>query len=127
MSSSEEIEHVVPQLRRFARAASGDKRVADLCVERALAGLLRAVTAEENIEGLSDHKNLYRVVEKELEAEAGGSFEKRAWRALILVYVEEFSVFEAGHILGIEAGNVKDMIASAEAFAEEVMEENLEL
>lgn len=64
---------------------------------------------------LPDHVRLYRAVEQVLEREAGGSFEKQAWRALILVFVEEFSPFEAGWILGVEPGRVREMVALAEA------------
>ncbi|MEL6827794.1 MAG: hypothetical protein AAFN91_16215 [Pseudomonadota bacterium] len=100
-------------MRRFARAATADKELADRCVAQAIQHLIASVEEEEKV-SLPDHVKLYRAVEHVLQQEAGGSFEKRAWRALILVFVEELSPFEAGWILGVKAGKIKELVASAE-------------
>ena len=114
MSLATELEKQIPRLRRFARAATADADLADACLERALEGLLDDPMPSSAEQDLSNQVRLYRAVEQILEAEAQGSFQKQAWRALILVFVEEFSVHEAGSILGVDAGTVRKMVESAE-------------
>lgn len=124
MSLSDEIETLLPRLRRFARAATANKDLADRCVERALMTLIDSEGEPTRHQDLSGQVRLYRAVEKELERQAGGSFEKQAWRALILVFVEEFSPFEAGRILGISAEKVKEMVMSAETQVRKVLSQD---
>jgi len=114
MSLAWELELLLPRLRRFARAATADKDLADACLERAIEDLIQHPTGSDTDGGLSYQVKLYRVVERRLEVEANGSFTKQAWRALILVVVEGFSMEEASKILGVDTGTVRQMIARAE-------------
>ncbi|MEO1188846.1 MAG: hypothetical protein AAFW60_07220 [Pseudomonadota bacterium] len=111
---SDEIERLIPRLRRFARASTADREIADECVARAIEQLMRETKTSAASDWLSDQVRIYRAVERVLEADSDGSFEKQAWRALILVFVEEFSIDEAGRILGVDRNKVRSMVAVAE-------------
>lgn len=120
MTEPQDIDYLVPKLRRFARASTADKELADDCVQKALEHLLRS-----NEAGALDQVRLYRAVEHFLERDAGGSFEKQCWRALILVFVEEFSAYEAGQILGVDAKLVTQMVTSAEKHVRKALKDNV--
>lgn len=112
---SSELERLLPRLRRFARASTADKAIADKCVAEAIEQLIAVEDSEPTPEIIPDQVRLYRAVERVLEQRAGGSFKKQAWRALILVFVEGFSPIEAGWVLGVEAAQVTEMVKSAES------------
>lgn len=114
MTLSEQLERLLPRLRGFARASTRDADLADECVEDAIKRLL-GLPRQNMIEtGVGYQFHFYRLVEEALCKKAGGSFEKRAWRALILVHVEDFSVSETAHILGVDSFEVRKLVRRAE-------------
>ena len=114
MSPSEQLEFVLPKLRRFARAAVGDRDMADACVEQGILRMLKNPNFRSSLDEDGFQFMLYRLVEQAIEDRLGSGFERQAWRALVLVHVEGFSLDEAARILNIDRGQTAKLIAAGE-------------
>ena len=121
MLPSEQLDELLPRLRRFARASTGDVRLADDCVEDALKALIKTIQDSPDDPMDNIEYQLYHLVQSALERRAGNSFEKQAWRAMILVMVEGRSTIEAAHIMGIDQASVAKLVASGQASARRII------
>ena len=115
MKLSFELERTLPALRRFARASSSDPDQADDCVEAAILSLLNHLDLLDFATPEAFQLHLYRLVEKALDECAQLSFEKKAWRSLILTRVEGLSVRETASVLGVDVAVVQQYLSSASA------------
>lgn len=123
MAPSEKLEELLPRLRRFARACTGNVELADECVEAAVMILVQKVESSELDPKQKFDIYLYRLVEAALEERAGNSFERQAWRAMILVIVEGFSTAEAAQILRLDTQYVVKLVASGQDRARKLINE----
>jgi len=118
MAIAERIEKLVPYLRRYARAATGNTLAGDTCVENVLKRVL-SLSLETDFE--SDQYNregLFRLLDEEL-SRVSGSAAAKARRALLLVAVEGFSDHVACRVLGVREAQLAEMLLAAEKdFAE---------
>ena len=120
MTPSEEVTRFLPRLRRFARASCGNRTLADACIERALEKLVTDHRAFLDLSKEEFQFQLFRMVEKQLETHAESDFQRKCWRALILVCIEGFSTHETAQILGAEVTDIQQMVATGEAMATQI-------
>ncbi|MFN7165208.1 MAG: PhyR family response regulator anti-anti-sigma factor [Hyphomonas sp.] len=106
MSASDTIEHQLPYLRRYARAATGAAAQGDLAVER----MLHALLADPGVQ--VSRVSLFRALDATLAANAAAS--PAARRALLLTAMERFSLPEAAAILGLPEPALTGLLASIE-------------
>ncbi|MCR9271063.1 MAG: hypothetical protein NXH72_13810 [Hyphomonadaceae bacterium] len=110
MSEADEIENLVPYLRRFARACLGNAETADDVVVAALTELVQFT----DLHSLRDERplqhHLYRLVAKKMNAQFGDGFNQKAWRAFILIEVEGISLDETAAILGVSSAEIALML-----------------
>lgn len=106
LTASETIEHQLPYLRRYARAATGAAAQGDLAVERMLHALLA-----EPAEPVS-RVSLFRALDAVLSANAAAS--PAARRALLLTAMERFSLAETAAILALSEPGLASLLASLE-------------
>lgn len=113
MLAADRIEQMVPYLRRYARAATGDTQVGDACVERVLQTILiQAMDGDFDAPSFS-REEVFRRLEQELDVLAGTRAAK-ARRALLLIAVENFPERLACRVLGVKMDELADLIALAE-------------
>lgn len=101
MALSDDLLHLLPRLRRFARASLGDKALADDCVANALEAVIRDVKCGTPPISADLESTLFRYVETSLVAATDDAERQVAWRALILVQLEEMSSAEAAKVLNV--------------------------
>ncbi len=106
LNASETIEHQLPYMRRYARAATGAAAQGDLAVERMLHALLSDPAAQVS------RVSLFRALDATLSAGAAASPPAR--RALLLTAMERFTVAEAAAILGLPEPGLTGLLASIE-------------
>lgn len=114
MWMADRVEKLVPYLRRYARAATGDTAMGDACVERVLQRLIERSFESEFDHDAIDRERLYKMLDAELDKNAG-SEAARARRALLLVAVENLPRTVARRILGVTADQLEDFLAMAES------------
>lgn len=86
---ADRIEKLVPYLRRYARAATGNTAMGDACVEAILQHVLdRSLEPEFEFENY-DREGLFKLLDQELERVLD-SRPAKARRALLLIAVEGF-------------------------------------
>ncbi|MDP1555326.1 MAG: hypothetical protein Q8L84_07710, partial [Hyphomonas sp.] len=107
MTASETIEHQLPYLRRYARAATGAAAQGDLAVERMLHALLAEPAARVS------RVSLFRALDAVLSANAAAS--PAARRALLLTAMERFSLAETAAILALPEPGLVSLLASLES------------
>lgn len=112
MSESDEIEQLIPYLRRFARACLGDKDKADECVAAALTELIERTESSMSRAEQSLHQELYQLVANSMSSQFGSEFDQKAWRAFILTEVERLSMDETAAILGVSPIEIGKMLRS---------------
>ncbi|MEO1659376.1 MAG: response regulator [Pseudomonadota bacterium] len=113
MSFADRTEKLVPYLRRYARAVTGDTRTGDACVEAVLETVL-TLSLESDFEASQyDREGLYRLLDQELN-QLSDSDAARARRALLLVSVERLPAVMACRILGVRANVLTEMLELAE-------------
>ncbi|MEO0451065.1 MAG: response regulator [Pseudomonadota bacterium] len=115
---ADRVEKLVPYLRRYARASTGDTVIGDACVEN----VLKVVLARSLDTGVDEEEfsreGLFRLLELELEKEAPDTRSK-ARRALLLIAVEALPETVAGRILGVDRQRLVELVEMAERdFAE---------
>ena len=84
---ADRIEGLLPYMRRYARASTGNTQHGDACVERVLKRLLDQSLDADFDPARFDRIAIYALLDEELEREANSASAK-ARRALLLVAVE---------------------------------------
>lgn len=114
MWTADRIEKLVPYLRRFARASTGDTSTGDACVERVLQRVID-VSLDTGFEDAAfDRERLYQMLAEELNA-LNAAPAARARRALLLIAVENLPSATVRRILGVSAEELEKMLVIAEA------------
>ena len=113
MWASERIEKLVPYLRRYARAATGDTQIGDGCVERSLEKLLdRSLHPDFDFDQY-DREGLYQLLDEELDR-IQLTRQAKARRALLLTAVEGFPVPVACRVLRVRRDELLELMEMAE-------------
>ncbi len=131
MSLGEQIAKNLPYLRRYARALTGSQSTGDAFVRATLEAALADRDLKSSLEG--GRVPLYRAFNKvwssaylEVEGEDSSPQEDPASgrlraitplnrQALLLTTLEDFSMDEAGQIMGVDAGRVEGLVQEAVA------------
>jgi CheY-like chemotaxis protein len=113
LSIAERIENLVPYLRRYARASTGNTIAGDACVEQVLKRVLSLSLDHEADPEQFNREGLYRLLEQELQRVAETD-KAQARRALLLVAVEGFSHAMACRVLGVRAAELEERLVAAE-------------
>ncbi|MEL6666140.1 MAG: response regulator [Pseudomonadota bacterium] len=113
MWASDRIEKMVPYLRRYARAATGNTTVGDACVERTLQKVLDLSMQPDFEFDHYDRKGLYQLLDVELD-QIQKTKEAKARRALLLTAVEGFPSTVACRVLGVRRDELLDLVEMAE-------------
>lgn len=114
MWTAERVEKLLPYLRRYARAATGDTATGDACVERALQKVIDLSFDAGFDETQFDRERLFKMLDAELD-QIAGSPAARARRALLLIAVENLPRLVARRILGVSEDELEKMLIIAEA------------
>lgn len=118
MSIADRIESLLPYMRRYARASTGNTIIGDACVERVLQTVLDQSLNADFDPSRYDRIGLYAQLDTELDRLAT-SDNAKARRALLLVAVEGFDDITVRQILKVDADTVADLLSKAQsAFAE---------
>ena len=110
MSMADELQIQLPYLRRFARASTDNKQLADDCVERALNTLLNEVELGCQPTGVNVRLYAFQLLESVLESLANECFDKLAWRALILVELEGLSIEQTAFVLRVSSDDIAKLV-----------------
>ena len=113
MWASDRIEKMVPYLRRYARAATGNTSVGDGCVERTLQKVLDLSMQPDFEFDRYDREGLFQLLDVELD-EIQKTKEANARRALLLTAVEGFPSTVACRVLGVRRDELLELIEMAE-------------
>lgn len=118
MSIADRIEGLLPYMRRYARASTGNTTRGDSCVESVLKHVL-AQSLESDFDPNSvDRTGLYGLLDQELSRIATSPGAKSR-RALLLVAVERFEEDVVCQILKVSRAELVELLENAEAaFAE---------
>ncbi|MEM7460463.1 MAG: response regulator, partial [Pseudomonadota bacterium] len=118
MSLTDRIEALLPYMRRYARASTGNTQKGDACVERVLKDMLDQSLDVDFEPARLDRIGIYALLDQELDRQANSASAK-ARRALLLVAVEGFDERTVRQILKINAEQLTQLLDQAEkAFAE---------
>lgn len=110
---ADRIEKLVPYLRRYARAATGNTAMGDACVETILQHVLdRSLEPEFEFENY-DREGLFKLLDQELERVLD-SRPAKARRALLLIAVEGFPDGVACCVLGVRPDELLELLELAE-------------
>ncbi len=114
MWTAERIEKLVPYLRRYARAATGETVVGDSCVEQVLQKII-SLSFDTNFEETEyGRERLFKMLDQELDA-LNGTQPARARRALLLIAVENLPQSSVCKIMGVSNEELEKMLIIAEA------------
>lgn len=115
---ADRVEKLVPYLRRYARAATGESALGDGCVEIVLQTVLTQSLEVGFDADRFDKERLYTLLDQEL-AKIQKDPNAKARRALLLIAVEGFADAVASRILGVPKEALPEVLAIAEKdFAE---------
>lgn len=114
MWTADRIEKLVPYLRRYARAATGDTVAGDACVERVLQQIIDLSMETSFEETDFNRERLFSMLDQQLD-QLSGSSAARARRALLLIAVENLSHSAVRRILGVSDAELEKMLIIAEA------------
>lgn len=114
MWTADRIEKLVPYLRRFARAATGDTSTGDACVERVLQQVINFSLDASFEDSEFDRERLFKMLDQELDA-LNGTPGARARRALLLIAVENLPNDVVRRILDVSDEELEKMLIIAEA------------
>lgn len=132
MSLGEQIAKNLPYLRRYARALTGSQSTGDAFVRATLEAALADSALKSSLQGgrVPLYKAFNKVwssayLEVDDSEEMAGSEDTASGRlraitplnrqALLLTTLEDFSMAEAGEIMGVEAGEVEQLVQEAVA------------
>ena len=113
MWASDRIEKLVPYLRRYARAATGNTQTGDACVERTLQKILDLSLQPDFDFDRYDREGLFRLLDVELDS-VQKTREAKARRALLLTAVEAFPSTVACRVLQVRRDELLELIEMAE-------------
>lgn len=113
MWAADRIEKLVPYLRRYARAATGDTQIGDSSVERVLKQILVKALENELDEDEVTREAIFKQLELDLEQVVEGRAAK-ARRALLLIAVEGFPENVARRVLGVDQEELAQLVELAE-------------
>nr|WP_070959359.1 response regulator [Hyphomonas sp. Mor2] len=114
MWSAERIEKLVPYLRRYARATTGEVHSADGCVELVLKRLIeQSLQTTEDLPSM-DRMRLFKMLDEELNALASSKMDK-ARRAFFLIAVEDLPKPTVRQILGVSLEELESLLILAES------------
>ena len=118
MSIANRVERLLPYLRRYARASTGNTITGDACVETVLQRVLdQSLDVDFDLDQFN-RVRLYALLDQELDRVAT-SHNAKARRALLLIAVEGFADVTACQILDVTQDVLRDLLINAEkAFAE---------
>lgn len=114
MWTADRIEKLLPYLRRYARAATGDTATGDACVERVLQQIIDLSLDTSFEETDFDRARLFGMLDQQLD-QLSGSSAARARRALLLIAVENLPHAAVRRILGVSDEELEKMLIIAEA------------
>ena len=114
MWAADRIEKLVPYLRRFARAATGDTFIGDSCVERVLQQVIDLSMDTTFEETQFDRERLFQMLNQELDT-LNSSSAARARRALLLIAVENLPNRSVRRIFSVSGEELDKMLIIAEA------------
>jgi CheY-like chemotaxis protein len=114
MWTADRIEKLVPYLRRFARAATGETSTGDACVERVLQSVINLSLDASFEDSEFDRERLFKMLDQELDA-LNGTSGARARRALLLIAVENLPNDVVRRILDVSDEELEKMLIIAEA------------
>ena len=114
MWAADRIEKLVPYLRRFARAATGDTSIGDSCVERVLQQVIDLSMDTTFEETQFDRERLFQMLNQELDT-LNSSSAARARRALLLIAVENLPNRSVRRIFSVSGEELDKMLIIAEA------------
>jgi CheY-like chemotaxis protein len=114
MWTAERIEKLVPYLRRYARAATGDTATGDACVERVLQSVIDLSLDSSFEENDIDRERLFKMLDRELDQLASSQAAKSR-RALLLIAVENLPQAMVRRIFGVSEDELEKMLIIAEA------------
>ncbi len=114
MWTADRIEKLVPYLRRFARAATGETSTGDACVERVLQSVINLSLDASFEDSEFDRERLFKMLDRELDA-LNGTSGARARRALLLIAVENLPNDVVRRILDVSDEELEKMLIIAEA------------
>lgn len=114
MWTAERIEKLVPYLRRYARAATGDTAIGDACVERVLQAIIDLSMESSFEENAYDRERLFKMLDQELD-KLSRSQAARSRRALLLIAVENLPQTMVRRIFGVSEDELERMLVIAEA------------
>lgn len=118
LSIAERIEGILPYLRRYARASTGDTQLGDSCVENVLKFVLAQSLEADFDTGQYNRVGLFALLNDELER-SSPSQSAKARRALLLSAVEGFEEPAICRILAVKPHELQILLDMAEkAFAE---------
>ena len=118
MSIADRIEGLLPYMRRYARASTGNTMLGDTCVESVLKSVLAQSLEADFDPSRFNRAGIYRLLDQELSRLATSSGAKSR-RALLLVAVEGFEEDVACQILSVSRAELIELLDNAEAaFAE---------
>ncbi|MEM7327260.1 MAG: response regulator [Pseudomonadota bacterium] len=100
MHIADRIETLVPYLRRYARAATGDTAAGDACVERVLQLVLERALDSDFDPSRYDREGVFCLLDAELE-DLATSPNAKARRAVLLIAVEGFPELAARRVLQV--------------------------
>ena len=113
MSFASRTETLVPYLRRYARAATGNTQGGDACVQAVLETVLTLSLDADFDPERYDREGMYRLLDKELD-ELSSTPAARARRAFLLIAVERLPAATVGRVLGVRRDVLDEMIQMAE-------------
>ena len=113
MWAADRIEKLVPYLRRYARAATGDTQAGDASVERVLQKILVKALDNELEEDQVTREAIFQSLESDLAQIIQGRAAK-ARRALLLIAVEGFPEHVVRRVLGVDADELTRLVELAE-------------
>lgn len=111
MSPADELERMLPRLRGFAHAVSGDAELADRSIERVLMQILNELELGQNPMQKAFQYYVYHLLDRSLERIDEESPASLTMRAIVLVEFEKFSPREAACILGTSATRIESLIS----------------
>lgn len=121
MTFESEIARELPFLRRYARMLTGSQDAGDAAVRSTLQAMIAA--PDEFRSDVPARNELYRVFHKlwtdaslrsiDLPTAVIGALPHKSRKALLLTTIECFSDEEAGYVLGLEEGEVRECVAVA--------------
>lgn len=114
MWTADRIEKLVPYLRRFARAATGETAIGDACVERVLQKVIELSMDTSFVETEFDRARMFQMLDQELDA-LNNTNNARARRALLLIAVENLPNKVVRQIYSVSEEELEKMLIIAEA------------